>query len=394
MESRIISVMFVVVATTMVGVGIIAPLMPVYAQQLGATGMWLGIIFAAFAATRMVFTPIFGRISDRLGRRWFLLAGLLAFTLLSLGYIASSSPYHLALMRLAHGFSSALVVPIALAYIGDITPRGKEGKYMSVINLSIFVGMGIGPVTGGYLADAYGIRSAFWALFGFGILASLLVLFLLPDVGAAGASRNAPLPALRSLLSDDLVRGLLTIRAGSAVRRAVIMAFLPIFADYIGLTKTHMGIMISVFIVTAALVQYPSGILADRHDRIRIIVVAEIIATICFAFFPAVKSFPQLIAVGIVAGLAGGVALPSILAINTEIGREHGMASMMGLQDAAMGFGMFFGALTSGLIMDIAGLRAVFYYGVVVGLSGIMGFTLFARRHRSRHLPSDVDSPS
>lgn len=376
------SVIFVVIATMMIGIGIIAPLMPVYAQQMGATGTWLGIIFAAFATTRMIFTPVFGRISDRFGRKWFLLGGLSAFTVLSVGYIASTNVYHLTFMRLAHGLSSALVVPIAFAYIGDITPSGEEGKHMSMVNLAIFIGMGIGPFLGGHLADAYGIRSAFWALFGFGVISGILVLGLLPDVRTHRFSRERRPPAFREMVSNDLVKGLLTIRAGGAVRRAIVMAFLPVFADYIGLTKAHMGTMISVFIVTAAVVQYPSGILADRYDRIRIIVIGEILATICFAFFPLVKSFPQLLAVGVVAGMAGGLAMPSILAINTEIGRDYGMASMMGLYDAAMGFGMLFGALTSGVVMDFVGVRAIFYYGVVVGMGGIAAFILFAMRRR------------
>jgi MFS family permease len=383
MKSRILSVTFIVIATMMIGIGIIAPLMPVYAQQMGASGTWLGIIFAAFATTRMIFTPLFGRVSDRFGRKWFLLAGLVAFTVLSLAYIAASNVYQLTLVRLAHGFSSALVVPIAFAYVGDVTPPQAEGRYMSIMNLAIFIGMGIGPLMGGHLADAYGIHTAFWALFGFGVIAAALVLVLLPDVRKERSPEDGPPPAFRRILSNDLVRGLMIIRAGSAVRRAIVMAFLPVFTDYIGLTKTHMGAMISVYIVTAAIVQYPSGILADRFNRIRIVIIGEILAAVCFAFFPMVRNFSQLLAVGAVAGLVSGLSLPSVLAINTEVGRTYGMASMMGLYDAAMGFGMLFGSLTAGAVMDAAGVRAIFYYGVLIGIAGVFVFVLFARRSRN-----------
>ncbi|MBI4831706.1 MAG: MFS transporter [Candidatus Lindowbacteria bacterium] len=382
MNSRAIVSIFVVIATMMIGIGIIAPLMPLYAQQMGATGMWLGIIFAAFATTRMIFTPIFGRISDRFGRKWFLLTGLLAFTLLSLGYLVSNTVYELTLMRMAHGFSSALVVPIAFAYVGDLTPEKKEGRYMTVINYATFIGMAIGPFMGGRLADAYGIRSAFWALFGFGVLASTMVLLLLPDFGSRRPAEKSPLPGFRRMLSDDLVRGLLTIRAGSAARQAIVMAFLPVFAKYIGLTPTHMGALISVFIVTAAVVLYPSGILADRFDKTRIIIIGETFATICFGIFPFVKTFPQLVAGAIAAGMAGGLSMPSLLAINAEIGRDYGMASMMGLYDAAMGFGMLFATLTAGVVMDLFGVHAVFYYIVFLGLAGIGAFSFLRKQQR------------
>ncbi len=396
MIKRVILIIFVVIATMMIGIGIIAPLMPVYAEQLGANGMWLGIIFAAFATTRMIFTPLFGRISDRArrGRKWFLLSGLLAFSILSLGYISSTTVYQLTLMRMLHGLSSALVVPIAFAYIGDITPKSEEGKYMSIINSSTFVGMGVGPYLGGKLADAYGIHSAFWTLFGLGILCAALVLMLLPDLKREKKEAILAQRSFRDMMRNDMVKGLITIRAGSAVRRAIIMAFLPVFAAYIGLSKTHMGTMISVFVITAAVVQYPAGVLADRFSRSRIVTVGELISIGCFAFFPVAKNFPQLLVVGIAAGLAGGVAMPSILAMNAEIGREYGMASMMGLFDAAMGFGMLFGALTAGIIVDIAGLTSVFYYGIAAGLVGLACFIFFSRRaQRGLLLKEQLSSP-
>jgi MFS family permease len=363
-----------------VGIGIIAPLMPVYAQEMGASGFDLGVIFAAFAASRMIFTPLVGRFSDRFGRKWFLLGGLILFTMLSLGYIGATSVLHLTLLRFAHGATSALVIPIAFAYIGDITPEKEEGRYMSLVNLAIFVGMGIGPLMGGKLADAYGLRSAFVALFATGAFAAALVLVLLPDLRAGKAARDSKLPPMREILSNRLVKGLLTIRAGSAVRRAIVMAFLPVFADYIGLTKTHMGAMISVFIISAALMQYPAGILADKFSRIKIIFIGEILATICFAFFPLVSSFPHLLMVGAVAGLAGGLSMPAVLAINAEIGRDYGMASMMGLFDAAMGFGMLFGAITAGIVVSFTNIQTVFYYGVFMGAAALVAFALLSRK--------------
>jgi multidrug resistance protein len=382
MKSRIISVTFVVIATTMIGVGIIAPLMPLYAQQLGATGLQLGIVFAAFAATRMIFTPLFGRISDRYGRKPFLLTGLVVFTFLSLGYIWSRTVLDLTVVRLLHGASSALVIPIAFAYVGDLTPENEEGKYMGLLNIAIFIGMGIGPFAGGKLADLYSIRAAFWALFGFGAIASLLVLILMPDVRIKQHDKHVKPPTLRRIMADPLVGGLFTIRAGSAVRRAIVMAFLPAFADYVGLTKTDMGSMISIFIVAAALMQYPAGLLADRFNKTKIVLVGELLATASFALFPLIRTFPHLMAVGFIAGIAGGLAMPSILAITTEVGRDYGMASMMGLFDAAMGFGMLFGALTAGAVMDIAGVRTVFYYGVAIGFVAIFVFAILARKQR------------
>jgi predicted MFS family arabinose efflux permease len=74
--------------------------------------------------------------------------------------------------------------------------------------------------------------------------------------------------------------------------------------------------------------------------------------------------------------------MPSILALNAEIGREYGMASMMGFVDAAMGFGMLFGSLTSGLVMDAVGIKGVFYYGIIIGLIGLSVFAVVTKEQR------------
>ena len=75
-SKQIFRVLFASVFAVMLGLGIVAPLMPLYAESLGATGLWLGLIFSGFSLTRAVFTPVMGRFSDRLGRKPFITAGL------------------------------------------------------------------------------------------------------------------------------------------------------------------------------------------------------------------------------------------------------------------------------------------------------------------------------
>jgi len=97
----------------MLGLGGIAPLIPVYAQTLGATGIWLGIMFSGFSISRAVFIPLMGRLSDRVGkRRIFLIVGLTVYGITLMGYLFSSTVYELTLVRFLNGFGSAMVLPI------------------------------------------------------------------------------------------------------------------------------------------------------------------------------------------------------------------------------------------------------------------------------------------
>jgi len=152
MLKKVFPILAVSIFSAMLGVGLIVPLLPLYAQDLGASGTQLGIIFAGYGISNSVFTPIIGRLSDRRGRKIFLCIGLLFYTILSLGYVWAANVSQLTLVRLIQGVAGAMIIPIAMAYISDLSPEGEEGKWMGYANAAFFSGFGIGPLLGGTLA--------------------------------------------------------------------------------------------------------------------------------------------------------------------------------------------------------------------------------------------------
>jgi MFS family permease len=127
--------------TAMLGLGIVGPLIPLYARDLGATGIWLGAIFSGFSFARVVLVPIAGNLSDRWKRRKiFLTVGLFLYAISSLGYLLANEVHELSIIRMVHGFGSGMVMPIAMAYVGDMTPEGEEGTYAGNLNTAIFLG--------------------------------------------------------------------------------------------------------------------------------------------------------------------------------------------------------------------------------------------------------------
>ena len=109
----------------MLGIGIIAPILPLYADTFGASGLAVGLVFSAFSISRFALGPFVGRFSDRVGRKRIMLVGLAAFTVMSVLYIIAESIWQLAAFRLLQGAASVMVTPIAQAYVGDITPPGR-----------------------------------------------------------------------------------------------------------------------------------------------------------------------------------------------------------------------------------------------------------------------------
>jgi DHA1 family multidrug resistance protein-like MFS transporter len=146
MDKRILVTLLLALFIAFLGVGIIAPIIPIYAMDLGATGVTVGLMVAAFSISRGVLQPIFGSISDRQGRKRFLVIGLLIYAVVGVTYTLATSVEHLILIRLFHGIGSAMIVPIVMAYVGDLTPEKQEGKYMGMLNIALFAGIGAGPI--------------------------------------------------------------------------------------------------------------------------------------------------------------------------------------------------------------------------------------------------------
>ena len=133
----------------MLGLGIIAPILPLYADEMGATGLWIGLVFGGFSISRALLIPIIGRLSDQRGRKIFLCTGLFLYTVVSLGYILIKTIPELIAIRLIHGAVSGMIIPIVRAWIGDAAPEGTEGKWMGYFNATFFIGIGAGPLLGG-----------------------------------------------------------------------------------------------------------------------------------------------------------------------------------------------------------------------------------------------------
>ncbi len=363
----------------MLGLGIIAPLMPVYAESLGATGIWLGIIFSAFSLSRAIFTPIIGRISDRSGRKKFIISGLLLYSIVSLLYSFAGNVYCLTGIRFIHGFASALVVPIAMAYIGETTEKGKEGSVMGIFSMALFLGMGAGPFLGGFLNDVLGLASAFYAMAGLTAIAFLIALLFLPDIRSSEEAKANKLIPFKKIIQNNVLKGLILFRIINAIGRGGLMSFLPIFASRINIASSQVGVLLSVNIFLTALLQKPFGRLADRYNRFYLLIIGSIIGTFALVLVPLSSNFRELFIISSIMGIGGAVALPPATAITVEIGQKIGMGIAMGIFSTAMSIGMVVAPLLSGVVMDVLGLESVFYVAAIVSFLGTLVFYHYIR---------------
>lgn len=359
----------------MMGMGIIAPLMPLYAESMGASGLWLGIIFSSYSLSRLIFVPLMGKISDKKGRKKIIGSGLLLYSIFSLAYVFATNEYLLTLVRFLQGFASAMTLPIIMAFIGDMSPKGQEGRFMGYFNVSRFLGMGMGPLLGGALNDSYGINSAFYALSALSALAFLFTLFFLQEEEVFLKSpKEKPQSSFKKLLQVKVMRGLLIFRFVSALGRGSILSFLAIYAFSFGITAFQVGIILTVNIVFLSFLQIPFGKMADKYSKLKIIMVGGAITVISLMLMPLTGNFYLLLLLNVLWGTGRAMGIPATTAINTIIGRKYGMGSAMGLFMAAMSAGMVVAPLISGLLMQTIGIKFVFYFAGFATLTGVMIF--------------------
>ena len=182
-SGRAYRALFVAVFSAMLGLGIVIPLLPRYAETLGATGLEIGAIFAGFSISRALLMPVFGRLSDRRGRKRFIVLGLSLYTVLSLAYLAANSVAGLIAVRMVHGVASAMVIPIAMAYVADLSAVGGEGSHMGTFSISLYLGMGIGPLAGGVISATAGMAAVFLAMTAFSLFSVAICIAFVPETG-------------------------------------------------------------------------------------------------------------------------------------------------------------------------------------------------------------------
>lgn len=396
MEKRTLVTLLLALFIAFLGVGLVVPIIPVLAMDLGATGAALGLMIAAFSVSQGALQPLVGNLSDRKGRKPFLVVGLSIYAVVGLAYTLATSVDHLILIRLFHGVGSAMIAPIVMAYIGDMAPQGQEGKYMGMLNIAFFAGFGAGPMLGGLFRDVMGMNSAFYAMSALTTAALGLILALLPPGRSDRKTQATPgmLTALRRMLHNSRVIGMLLPRIGIMIVMIPTFGFLPILMDgLMGATGIQIGIVISIRTIVNAGLQIPFGRIADRYNKVALILTGCLIASACVFIMPSAANFLQLIWLSVFLGVGEALIGPTLGAIAVKEGRRYGQGSMMGVLNMASSVGMLIGSLVAGSFMDLIGLEYGFYaVSVILAVSAVAGGLLIARGGPTREEGVSTDS--
>jgi MFS family permease len=370
------------VAVSNLGIGIIAPLLPVYAKMLGADGVLVGLIFSTFSISRLIFMPAAGALSDRYGRKSFLMTGLFLYAFCSVAYIVALQAWSLVGIRFLQGAASAMILPIAMAAVADLTASEKAGEAVGTFNVPIYLGLGFGPLMGGVIADWISIEINFLIMGLLSLLSLFLVLAFMPRIGER--KKKAPI-RIRAwgLLKDPVFRAVFFLRFALSVGLGVMSSFLPLLGVMeIGLSMAAVGFCIAVKILTVAVLMHPFGKLADKRDKVKLIIAGTGLNAMALLGATAARSLPELLAVCVIWGFGSALSVPAMTALVIARGKvlETGMGRAMGLFNLAFSAGIAVGPIALGKFYDLMKPSGAFFAAAAALCVGIAVFAISIKR--------------
>ncbi len=386
---RIFLSLYASIFISSLGLGILSPILPSYVDRFATSALTLGIVFGAYSASRTIFMTPVGYLSDRVGRKVFIVTGLVLFTAVSPLYAAANGMVQLMLVRFLQGIAAAMILPVALSYIGDLAPNGKEGFVMGTFTSAFFAGLGGGPLIVGYLRDRYSMDAAFYGMGILSLTALIVVIVTLP-------ADEHPWPGTRKIKKGSSgehqrfqtadLAGLLIFRFSRAIGIGFAWVLMPLFAiGELHLSSFQVGVLLSVNTVVTTLLQAPLGHLSDRFGHLKSIFFGSIIAALAVAGISWAHSFREMVIIFLAMGLAGAFIVPAGSALAVRIGHERGMGSVMGLYNTSLSLGTMLGPIIGGFMADRWGIRSVFPFGGAVGIAGYLALLALWREAPSTH---------
>jgi multidrug resistance protein len=279
---KLLALVCLVIFVDSLGYGVVVPVMPVYADELGVTQAGLGLLFAAYALGNIVAAVPFGMLSDKVGRRPFLVFGMFAMAGAFVLYAYSTTYIGLFLSRFLDGVTAAANWTVGLAIIPEIYPEGERGQAMGTVMAVMGAGSIAGPAIGGILYDLLGLQAPF-------LLVSLICV-----VGGVAALiskdlRELPPPSgegsnwrmARKVLGYPGMMLILIIVMMGSVSLGVLEPLFPVhLQDTFGLGSTAIGLLFALTVLAYTLASPPVGKYADLRGKRKAIVVGLVATAI------------------------------------------------------------------------------------------------------------------
>jgi multidrug resistance protein len=354
-------IVFVTVFIDLLGFGIIIPLLPFYAETFGATALTVGMLSTSFSLMQFLFAPIWGRLSDRVGRRPIILVGLFGSFLSYLVFGLASSLTLLFVARIFAGIAGANI-PTAQAVIADVTTPDNRAKGMGLVGAAFGLGFIFGPALGGFLSQWGYSTPAFFAS-ALSLANFCAALFLLPETlkpEHRAKQRLGRIDAFRAALTRPhlpllLLVSFLAVGAFSSFESTFALFAERVFsfdAASMGYIFAFVGVVI--VIVQGGLVGRTVKVVGEHH----IVPMSLGLVSIGLLMIPASHSLGLLLFSLAVLAVGTGFNNPSLLSLISQYSAAEDQGGILGLTQSLNSLARVIGPLWGGFAFDRIGIAA------------------------------------
>ncbi|HKW97652.1 MAG TPA: MFS transporter [Bryobacteraceae bacterium] len=380
---------FLIVMVDVLGLTIILPLLPFYAERLGASATVVGLLVSTYAACQLVAGPVLGQISDRMGRRPLLLVSQMGTFAGFLVLAYAQSLWMVFLARIIDGLTAGNL-SLAQAYISDVTRPEERAKSFGVIGVAFGIGFLIGPAISGFLSQ-YSYQYPIFAAAALSAMSIMATYFLLPSAPVIPESaEGAALPAGRRLRVLDwgnyvryfrrpVLAELLWQFWAFAFAFAIFMSGFALFAERrytwgghpfgpkeVGYVFAYVGFL--GIILQGGLI----GRLVRRFGEEKLVSSGFSSSTVGFALMGFTYRLPGLLATSTVASFGTGVLRPALTSLITQRAGREEQGVVLGLTQSLMSIAQIIGPAIAGYLIDRELLKTWAIVGAAMTAAGFV----------------------
>ncbi|MFZ1729204.1 MAG: MFS transporter [Bacteroidota bacterium] len=384
MKKTPLAIIFLITFIDLLGFGIVIPIIPSYAEAgFGASDVTVGFLVASFSFSQLLFTPLWGRISDRVGRRPILIFGLCLTVISYIMFGLAHSLVMLFISRLLGGIGGANI-SAAQAYISDVTRPEERARGMGLIGAAFGLGFVFGPIIGGSLVG-YGYSVPGFAAAALSTIALVTAIVALPESlkkdesgTKAPAASTFDFTLLAAALKRPKIGMLLILFFLVTFGYANIYATFPMISTReFGFSEREVGYLFGFMGIIGAITQ--GGLirtLSQRYEERWIFFVGAVFTSVGLTLIPFAPGTLALLAVLAILSLGSGLMTPSCLSLISRHADERQQGGILGVNQSLGAFGRVLGPIWGAFVFHVFGTSWPFITGGIV----LFGVVILIRR--------------
>ncbi|MCA9850473.1 MAG: MFS transporter [Dehalococcoidia bacterium] len=372
----------------MAGQGVISPVLPLFAKNLGVGAAVIGLTLSFFALARLILNVPLGVLSDRYGRRLLLVSGPLVTAAGMYGSGFAADIYQLLAWRFLAGAGSAMYMTGAQIYLADISTPATRARFIGTNQGALLLGVAVGPAIGGVVAEFWGLRAPFVLVGTMALVATVYAYLRLPEtkhLQPPPPPKPVPVPGAKKerrdwvvfIMSKDFMAVSFITLAIFFTRTASRQTVIPLMAvDDLGFSEGSLGLLFTAVAALNTVLIAPSAVIADKWGRKAAIVPSGIFVALSLVLI-GVSTTTLIFVVGNLAlGIATAMAGPAPAAYAADISPPHLRGLGMGLYRSSGDIGFMVGPPLLGWIADSTSYDfALYVNAALIGIAAVVFLT-------------------